>query len=91
MPKIEIEFADVIRLFCEQLKKDPDYYYGWQANIACAFQDEYYRPTLEVEERDIHKISNNAAKYFLDMICKNNKNNRVFLGKQNFVLKNENF
>jgi len=89
MPKVEIEFSDVMRLFTEQLRKDKSYYYSWQANIACAFQDEYMRANEGSMTRDIHDISNNAAKYFLDMLCRDNKNNRVFLKKPYVVLKDE--
>lgn len=83
--KIEVEFSDIIRLLSEKLKKDPDYYYSWQANIAMAFIDEYYRS----KEKNIHEISNNAAKYFLDLLGSKNENNRVFLKKPTIVLKDE--
>jgi len=53
-------------------KSEGSYYYSWQANIAMAFQDEYNRSKEKVDFLDdlnIHAISNNAAKNFLNMLC----------------------
>jgi hypothetical protein len=65
---------DVLR---KTLKEDKDYYIGWQANIAMAFKDEYWRyqnecgliPSQAVIA-EIHVIANNAAKNFLDLLIK---------------------
>lgn len=53
----------------KKLKKDKSYYYSWQANIAMAFFDEFHKvyPANELT-KEIHQISNNAAKNFLDML-----------------------
>lgn len=53
------------------LREDAGYNYAWQANIAMAFQDAYY---WEINENpqgkvlDLHKISNEAAKNFLNLL-----------------------
>lgn len=68
--------TDVIR---EALKEDREYYIGWQAGIAKAFQDEHQRQEYKNDhdrlegfqvELDIEELSNNAAKNFLEMIIK---------------------
>lgn len=51
-------------------KSDGSYYYSWQANIAMAFKDEgglftYNNLTPEL----LHKIANDGAKRFLDILC----------------------
>lgn len=68
-----------VEILCDELSKDKSegsYYYSWQANIAMAFQDEFWR-TVEKEDNDvflkievplIHKISNEAAKNFLNLL-----------------------
>lgn len=65
--------ADAMKVVVEELKNDPQYYYAWQANIAMAFQDEYSRHIFNdpPDQEDIHKISNIAAREFLDRLtCK---------------------
>jgi hypothetical protein len=58
----------------DEIKNNPDYRYAWQANIAVPFQDAY-RDWLETHEgnpdkSDVHEISNKAADYFLNILCK---------------------
>lgn len=55
------------------LRSEEDLYYAWQANIAMAFCDEYFNykkrnSKNSLNKEDIHKIANNAAKYFLDLL-----------------------
>lgn len=52
------------------LNNDLDYYLGWQANIAVAFQDAYAAEKLKRKPTimDVHHISNVAAKEFLDRL-----------------------
>jgi len=53
------------------LKEDPGYYYGWQANIAMAFKDEYHKRAAlghHIDGETIHEIANDAAKRFLDLL-----------------------
>ena len=59
----------MIEKLIEELKKDKDYYYAWQANIAVAMQDAYARAE---DKTDIHKISNDGAKAFLDLLIRDN-------------------
>lgn len=59
-----------IKELVKALKKDKSYYYSWQANIAMQFQDEYHRAKGYKNRDKIHKISNNAAKAFLDLLIK---------------------
>ena len=55
--------------FAKQLRKDSEYYYSWQANIAMAFKDEYDSCDKKYKNRqDIHEIANKGAKRFLNLI-----------------------
>lgn len=48
-------------------KSEGSYYYTWQANIAVAMQDAF----ADAEDKtDIHKISNDGAKRFLDLLIR---------------------
>lgn len=57
----------MIEEIIKQLKIDKDLYYAWQANIAVAMQDEY---SMAKDKNDIHKISNEGAKRFLDLLIR---------------------
>ncbi len=50
------------------LKEDDDYFYGWQANIAVAYQDEAARNKSRDSVKFIHETSNQAAKNFLNLL-----------------------
>lgn len=55
--------------------KDPSYRIGWVANIAMAYKDNerWYREKTGkryLNSQDKHKIANNAANYFLDLLLK---------------------
>ena len=53
------------------LKEDKELYYAYQSNIAMAFYDEYRRCEKKYKNiEDIHRIANNAAKNFLDLLIK---------------------
>jgi len=81
MLKIESDIPNAVGALIKALiedKSEGSYYYSWQANIAMAFQDEYNRkkerfrimgPTFAPFEPNIHEISNEAAKNFLDLLC----------------------
>jgi len=51
----------MIKKLVKALKSDPEFFNGWQANIAMAFFDEYNSSG----EKDIHLIANKAAEKFL--------------------------
>ena len=51
----------------KELRTSESYYYSWQANIAVAMQDAY----ADAEDKtNIHKISNEGAHRFLDLLIK---------------------
>lgn len=58
---------DVLR---KALKKDKDYYFSWQSNIAMAFYDEDKRNKVRINSDILYIICNNAAKNFLNLLCK---------------------
>ena len=64
-----------IKILIEELRKDKDFYYGWQSNIAMAFKDKYYNYKKKKKKRwlnqeDLHKIANEAAKDFLNLLIR---------------------
>lgn len=71
-----IELKDAVQTLCDALMEDKSegsYYYSWQANIAMAFRDEYERvnPNMQDGNKEVlHRIANNAAKNFLDLLCR---------------------
>lgn len=58
------------------LKEDKELYYAYQANIAMAFQDEFWRTCTShehlalMDKETLHGIANQAAKNFLDLLIK---------------------
>ena len=57
-----------------EIKQDEGFFMSYQANIAMAFQDEYYRCEKKYKNKtDIHQISNTAAKNFLNLWCSGGK------------------
>lgn len=63
-----------IGILVATLKSDPEYRRAWKDNIAMAFKDNYYqykkgkkKATMNAE--DIHIVANNAADYFLKLVC----------------------
>lgn len=60
------EAIDVLR---KSLEEDPDYFQGWQSNIAMSFYDEYSKNDKSYKNKeDLHNISNEAAKNFLNLL-----------------------
>lgn len=79
IPRLKEQIDNVqngCRVVFKALREQPDYYYAWQANIAMQFVDEYWRnfelkgDTKYKQVEDIHKIANQAAKNFLDLLIK---------------------
>jgi len=78
----EIELKQAMRVLQKHLREDKSegsYYYSWQANIAMAFVDNYrweenksdYGDIMrEVPYEVIHKVANEAAKNFLNLLIK---------------------
>ena len=52
-----------------KIRDDGEYRNSWKANIAMAFVDEYDRNSKTYKNKgDIHKIANDAADNFLDLL-----------------------
>ena len=63
-----------LNILVKDLKEDKELFYSWQANIAVCFQDKYARDVIKYKNRgDIHKISNEAAKNFLNLLMRDQK------------------
>lgn len=65
-----------------ELKTDKEYYEGWKANIAMAYIDSehWYKQKTgkkHLNRKDKHIIANNAAEYFLRLLCGNNINSET--------------
>jgi hypothetical protein len=59
----------MLKELIKNLKKEPNFFYSWQSNIAMAFKDEYGRSKKKWKSRnDIHKIANQAAINFLNKL-----------------------
>jgi hypothetical protein len=66
------KLKDAIQVLVEALKTDEGYRISWQANIAMAFKDEYYRQSSQQSEHqfeDVHELANTAADNFLKILC----------------------
>lgn len=74
MKHINTDVPHACGIVFKALREDNEYYYAWQATIAMAFKDVYYEemrndPRFPMEP-DIHKIANEAAKRFLNLLIK---------------------
>lgn len=72
-----ISIGSVISKLVEDLNEDKSegsYYYAWQSNIAMSFYDAFRNKYPDIHGLDIHKLSNEAAKNFLDMLINTNNN-----------------
>lgn len=71
---MESELSKAVSILVEALKTDEGYREGWQANIAVQFQDAWERACkrsgLPCTHEQIHEISNEAAKNFLNLFIK---------------------
>ena len=66
--KVDMEISKAVKVLTKSIREDEELYYAYQSNIAVAFQDEFARSPLEYKNRqEIHRISNNAAKNFLNI------------------------
>jgi hypothetical protein len=68
-----MKLKKAVKILSKNIKKDPELYYAYQANIAMQFKDEYSRKRKKknyLNNEDIHEIANNAAKGFLDLLIK---------------------
>lgn len=61
----------MIKHLTPQIGEDVELYYAYQANIAMAFFDAYYRNKKKYMNReDIHRIANEGAKDFLNLLIR---------------------
>lgn len=72
--KIE-DFSKSLLVVTDLLKSDEGYREGWKANIAMAYLDcerQYKKKTgkKQLNYQDKHTIANDAADYFLNLLCK---------------------
>lgn len=66
------KIADAVKVIIDAMNEDKSegsFYYSWQANIAMAFVDEMDGYGL-IEKSLLHKVANDAAKRFLDLLCR---------------------
>ena len=66
--------AEAITHLTTKLKKDKAYRLAWSANIAMAYKDNYHQYRRKtgkkvMNDHDRHVIANNAAEYFLNLLC----------------------
>lgn len=67
------KLKEAVDVLVEALKTDEGYRIGWQANIAMAFKDEYYRENFQQSEQQfeyVNELANIAADNFLNLLCK---------------------
>lgn len=61
-----MKIKKAVKTLTGALKKDDDFFYAYQSNIAVAFMDEFARNKKQYKSReDIHGIANRAAVNFL--------------------------
>ncbi len=65
-----MKFQKAFEVFQEGLRNDAELYYAYQANIAMAFYDEYRRAGNNLSHQKVHKVANQAAKNFLNLLIK---------------------
>jgi len=74
------ELSNGINALVEELSKDKSegsYYYAWQSNIAMAFFDQFLNDHEgSLTTRQLHEVSNKAAKRFLETLIVTAKANR---------------
>ena len=68
------KLQNAVKCLIKNLKEDSAYRLGWQANIAMAYKDnwEWYKKKTGkkvMNNNDRHIIANNAADYFLKLLC----------------------
>lgn len=67
-----MNISQAVKTITTEMKSDPGYRIGWQANIAMAFKDEWQRAVdsggLPSTPEQIHVIANKAADNFLNIL-----------------------
>lgn len=57
-----------VKILQKALRQDPDFFRVYKDNIAMSFKDEYLS-VIHSDSLDIHKLSNNAATRFLNLLA----------------------
>lgn len=73
----EITIEQAINRLKQAMIDEPDYAYGWHANIAMSVYDEC---TTDISHDDAHRIGNDAASRFMK-ICFNAETSQDMLTK----------
>lgn len=73
----ETNLREALLVLVNKLKNDEDYRRSWKDNIAMAYKDNedwYIQQTgkKNLTKEDRHIIANNAAEYFLKLLCDHN-------------------
>jgi hypothetical protein len=68
---MESDIAKSMDVLVSALNNDESYRYSWQANIAVAFQDACRSEGIAFPQ--LHAVSNEAAKNFLNILCRDRK------------------
>jgi|TARA_R110000782_G_scaffold232667_2_gene318865 hypothetical protein len=69
---MKTELKDAMKVLIKELITDESYRISWQANIAMAFKDEFYRTNpdfKDTSEYELHIIANKSADSFLNSLC----------------------
>lgn len=71
--KTEITTIDAVTKIATEMKSDPSYRIGWQANIAMSFCDAVTQfkkknNKRQLSYKEIHECANNAANSFLNLL-----------------------
>ena len=64
------DLEKAVKILGKALKKNKDFFYGWQSNIAVCMEDEAYKQKSRDSRQKIHEISNKGAINFLNMLIK---------------------
>ena len=62
--------CDAFKVVAAALRRDKSYFYSWQANIAMAYIDTGSQQGSRDSYIKRHKIANDAAIYFLNLLIK---------------------
>ena len=65
---------EAIQHLSKELTSDEEYWYTWQANIACAFYDELAARGYRIPDQN--EITNAAAKRFLENLIRHSKDEK---------------
>ena len=58
----------MLKELIKNLKKEPNFFYSWQSNIAMAFKDAFDFSGHKHENEVVHEVANKAAAAFLDQL-----------------------